>query len=52
MLGIGGILVQVDTRLLIKLLKQEGDICGNTVNGEVMDVEEHYGYGMPFESCC
>ena len=38
--GIGGIRVKVDTRLLIQLLKQEGDVGGNTVNKEVMDVEE------------
>ena len=54
--GIGGILVDVDTRLLIKLLKQEGDVCGNTVNEEVMDVEEHYGCCQEFiltlESSC
>ena len=44
--GIGGNLVQVDTRLLIKLLKQESDVCVNTVNEEVMDVEKHYGFSQ------
>ena len=41
--GIEGIIDKVDTHLLIKLRKQEGDVCGNTVNEQVMDVEEHYG---------
>ena len=33
----------VDTRLLTKLLTREGEVCGYTLNEEVMDVEEGYG---------